>query len=85
MDYSWRFNISFTRNLFEQQKFPKISKFLKIIQLVLKLLSSVFFLHICDVEMGASFAPKIAKLVEIRLEKHIFPKFPPKILIHQNP
>jgi hypothetical protein len=38
---------------------------------VWKLPSIVFFLHICDVEMGARFAPKIAKLVEITLEKHI--------------
>jgi hypothetical protein len=52
---------------------------------VLKLPSTVFLLHFCDVKMGASFAPKIAKLVEIILEKHIFPKFPPKKFIHQNP
>jgi hypothetical protein len=28
------------------------------------------------VEILANFAPKIAKLVEITLEKHTFPKFP---------
>jgi len=30
-----------------------------------------FFLNMCDVEILANFAPKIAKLVEITLEKNI--------------
>jgi hypothetical protein len=33
-----------------------------------------FFFHICDVEILAKIAPKIAKLVKITLEKHINPK-----------
>jgi hypothetical protein len=30
----------------------------------------------CDVKILANFASKIAKLVEITLEKHIYPEFP---------
>jgi len=33
-----------------------------------------FSFHICDVEILAKIAPKIAKLVKITLEKHINPK-----------
>jgi hypothetical protein len=40
-------------------------------------LQSVFFFsHIYDVKILVYFAPKIAKLVKITLQKHIFPKFP---------
>ncbi len=56
--------------LFEQ----KISKNFKISEnntISVEAAKHCFFLHICDVEMGARFAPKIAKLVKITLEKHI--------------
>jgi hypothetical protein len=36
----------------------------------------LFFFHICDVKILVIFSPKIAKLVEITLGKHIYPKFP---------
>jgi len=39
------------------------------------LTSSVFFKN-CDVKILADFASKIAKLVEITLEKHIYSEYP---------
>jgi hypothetical protein len=41
-----------------------------------KLFPLLYFFHICDVKILANFAQKFAKLVQITLEKHIFPKFP---------
>jgi hypothetical protein len=40
-----------------------------------RVLYSDFFSHICDVQILANFASKIAKLVEITLENHIYPNF----------
>ncbi len=39
------------------------------------LIFDVFLNHICDIEILAKSGPKIAKLVEITLQKHISPKF----------
>jgi len=40
------------------------------------MLTSSVFKKNCDVKILADFASKIAKLVEITLEKHIYPEFP---------
>jgi hypothetical protein len=40
-----------------------------------KLFPLLVFSHICDVKILEKFAPKIAKLVQITLEKHNCPKF----------
>jgi len=53
----------------------KVTNPKNIIPIQVGITSKIFF-HICDVQILANFASKIAKLVEITLEKNIYPKFP---------
>jgi hypothetical protein len=44
----------------------------------------LFFFHIRDVKILVDFAPKIVKLVKIRLEKQIFQNFPDCFLVEKQ-